>query len=141
MACDGDIAAEEVDLLKNYVSESQLFGGLDVESLLNGYIASINAVGISFLNSCLKELRDCEMTVEQQLTLIRIAIAMIEADNVIQYSEVKFFKRLRQCLPVTDDVILSAMPDKEDYLLPDIAQQEYEFILPTQFSGIRLDVK
>lgn len=51
MACDGDIANEEVDLIRNYVRESSLFEGLEVERLLNEYIQKINAQGIAFLNS------------------------------------------------------------------------------------------
>ena len=140
MACDGDIATEEVNLIKNYVKESTLFENLEVEKLLNGYIESINATGISFLNSYIKKLTNEELSKEQELQIVKISIAMIEADNEIQYSEVKFFKRIRRCLAISDEEILSELPDKEDYLLPDIAQQEYEFILDTQFSAIKIDV-
>lgn len=140
MACDGDIANEEVALIKNYIKESTLFDNLEVEKLLNQYISSINSTGISFLNSYIKELRNEELTPEEQLQIIKISIAMIEADNEIQYSEVKFFKRLRNCLAISDEEILAIMPEKEDYLLPDIIQQEYEFILETEFSAIKIDV-
>ena len=140
MACDGDIAVEEIELVKNYVKESSLFENLDVEKLLNDYIKSINATGISFLNSFLKELRNEVLSEEEQLQVVKISIEMIEADNEILYSEVKFFKRIRQCLSISDNTILEALPDKEDFLLPDIAQQEYEFILEAQFSAIKIDV-
>jgi len=52
---------------------------------------------------------------------------MIEADNQILYSEVIFFKKIRSRLTVADDVILAALPDCEDYLLPDILLEDKDF--------------
>lgn len=140
MACDGDIANEEVDLIRNYVRESSLFEGLEVERLLNEYIQKINAQGIAFLNSFIRELKNEEMLPEQELEIVSISIKMIEADNEILYSEVKFFKRIRACLNITDEEILKSMPDKEDYLLPDISQGEYEFVLENNFESINLSL-
>lgn len=141
MACDGDIATQEVDLIKNCVKDSSLFEGLEVEKLLNGYIDAINTTGISFLNSYIKELMNEELSNEEQFQIIKIAIAMIEADNEILYSEVKFFKRIRQCLSISDEEILAILPDKEDYLLPDITQQEYEFVCDVKFNAIKFDIE
>lgn len=31
MACDGDIASEEIELVKNIVSQTDVFQGLDIE--------------------------------------------------------------------------------------------------------------
>lgn len=140
MACDGDIAHEEVDLIRSYVRESSLFEGLEVERLLNEYIEKINVQGIAFLNSFIRELNNEEMLPEQELEIVRISIKMIEADNEILYSEVKFFKRIRACLSITDEEILKYMPDKEDYLLPDISQSEYEFVLENNFESINLSL-
>lgn len=140
MACDGDIANEEVDLIRNYVKDSSFFEGLEVEKLLNEYIEKINAQGIAFLNSFIKELKNEELTSEQELEIVRISIQMIEADNEILYSEVKFFKRIRACLNISDEEILKSMPDKEDYLLPDISQSEYEFVLENNFETINLSL-
>lgn len=140
MACDGDIANEEVDLIKKYVRESELFGNINVEELLNCYVEDINSKGVSYLNNFIKEIKDAELNEEQELNIVRISIKMIEADNIIQYSEVKFFKRIRQYLHIEDEVILKEMPGKEDYLLPDISVNEYEFTLPNTFSTINLNL-
>lgn len=138
MACDGEIADEEIHLLKDYVKKTSLFATLDVENLLNEYISSINAIGISFLNSFLNELREEKMTEEQEIQIMKIAIEMIEADKEIQYSEIKFFKRISSCLHVSDEIIEREFPDKEDYFLPDIVQQDYEFELESSFGYINL---
>ena len=136
MACDGIIAKEEVSLIKTKSQESKLFGDLDIESTLNSYVSSINSLGQSFLFSFLKELKSNSLSEEEQLNIVKLAIEMIEADNEVVYSEVKFFKRLRNSLTISDETILSAMPDKEDYLLPDIAQNDFEFIQNVNFSSI-----
>lgn len=140
MACDGDIASEEIQLIKDYVKETSLFDNLEVEKLLNEYISAINSSGISFLNSFLKDLRNEELTTEQEIEIIKIAIEMIEADNQVLYSEIKFFKRIRACLNISDEIIEKEFPDKEDYFLPDIAQQDYEFVLDTAFATINLGI-
>lgn len=59
-----------------------------------------------------------------QLLLVSLAIKAIEADNRIEYAEVKFFKKIRSRLSVSDEAILAEHPDKEDFLLPDISIAE-----------------
>ncbi len=120
MACDGDIAKEEVNLLRNVTNDSELFNGLDVQSYVNDYVNMINKEGITFLSNYLKDVADTVLTDEQALILVKLAIDTIEAYNNIEYSEVRFFKKIRKRLSISDEKILEAMPDKEDYLLPDI---------------------
>lgn len=120
MACDGDIATEEVALLKQMAEKEQIFGNLDVQYLLNQYIQEINAKGVLFLDKYIESIKDSSLSKEDELELIRIAIGTIEADEQIEYSEIRFFKRIRKNLVISDEEILEVMPDKEDYLLPDI---------------------
>ena len=139
MACDGNIATEEVQLIKDYTQKSSVFQGLDVENKLNEYIRLINATGISFLNSFISEIKSSDLTEEEELQVVKIAIEMIEVDKEILYSEIKFFKRIRKCLNVSDDVLYKEFPDKEDFFLPDVAQEEYEFVLESEFSTLQLN--
>ena len=141
MACDGNIAEEEIQLIRDYTKESLVFQGLDVEKLLNDYIKAINATGMSFLNSYLSEIKSIDMTETEELQLVKIAIQMIEADKEVLYSEIKFFKRIRKCLSVSDEVLNREFPDKEDFFLPDIAQQEYEFVLESEFASIQFSLE
>ncbi len=119
MACDGNIADEEVEMIRNLVSGTNLFTGIDVESTLNDYILEINKEGASFLNNYLNEVSNEKLSEDEQLKLIGIAIKTIEADNRIEYSEIKFFKKIRFRLSVSDDRIIELYPDKDDFLLPD----------------------
>lgn len=120
MACDGDIANEEVALVHDITSKQDVFDGMDVNAVINGYVASINADGALFLKQYLKELSSQELSNEEQKKIVDFALQTIFADNRIEYSEVKFFKKIRSRLSITDEEILANHPDVEDFLLPDI---------------------
>ncbi len=125
MACDGDIADEEVELIKEKASEKTgILKGINIEECINGYINEINKNGVAFLNQYLKELGLEKLTTEEQMNIVNISIDMIEADHIIQYTEIKFFKKIRKRLTLSDEEILKVHPDKEDFLLPDITVLE-----------------
>jgi uncharacterized tellurite resistance protein B-like protein len=138
MACDGDIAQEEVELVKNFATNSDFFHNLDVEKYINGYINEINEKGIVFLNNYLKDVSDFSLSEEQEMNIVRIAIQIIEADSVIEYSEVSFFKKIRKLLKISDAKVLKDLPDKEDYLLPDIEERKYKFSDNVLFNPIEI---
>ncbi|MBD5291038.1 MAG: TerB family tellurite resistance protein [Bacteroides sp.] len=137
-ACDGDIAPKEIALLKDWSDKSKLFGNVDVEAKLNEYVDSINEHGNLFIKEFLLVLASNVFTEEEQLQIIRIAIEMIVADGLTLYSEVKFFKKLRSCLSISDNAILNVLPDKEDYLLPDIKTSDFIFDEDIKFERISL---
>ena len=131
MACDGEIADEELQLVKHFAQTSNLFDGLDVENKLNEYVSEINKQGRGFLSAYLKDVAAANMEEAQELELAKIAVKMIEADNKIEYSEISFFKRIRNKLNVSDEKLLEIFKDEtlfekfpevepEDFLLPDI---------------------
>lgn len=135
MACDGDIADEEVALLKKTAAEENVFDGLDIQAKLNEYVAGINEQGRQFLNNYIEEVKEAGLDDDDALQLIKIAIDTIEADNQIEYSEVSFFKKVRKNLSISDEKILETMPDKEDYLLPDV---EEDFDWNVTFGAIQV---
>ena len=120
MACDGDIAPEEIQMLRELITNTDLFKELDVEVMLKKYVDSINQNGVSFLNSYLSDIAEAELSKKDQMCLVDLAFKTIEADNRIEYSEVKFFKKIRIRLSLTDEEILAKYPAKEEFLLPDI---------------------
>lgn len=135
MACDGEIADEEIALIKEHIEKSDLYEGIEVEKTLNGWIKQINEEGRTFLIKYLRELAATELSEEQELLIVRLAVEMIEADNIIQYSEVKFFKKIRVLLSLSDAAILTEHPDKEDWLLPDIKTED-DYNIRLQFKEI-----
>lgn len=126
-ACDGEIAPEEVSLVKQLSLNDSTFEGLDIENILNAYVEKINEQGCIFLKDYLSEVTNATLSDEEQVKLIELAIKMIEADNQILYSEVKFFKKIRNRLSVTNEQILSKLSSIEDYLLPDICSENKDF--------------
>lgn len=120
IACDGNIATEEVDMVRNLCAQDRIFHNLDSEEYLNSWITEINEQGGVFLQTYLKEINSVELNKQEQLLLVSLAIKAIEADNSIEYAEVKFFKKIRSKLNISDEAILAEHPDKEDFLLPDI---------------------
>lgn len=120
MACDGDIAQEEIDMIKSVCVQMPILEGVDVENVLNAYISAVNKNGTLFLRKYLNELSAEKLTLEDELQIIDLSIRMIEADNHIEYTEVKFFKKIRSRLSISDEQILAQHPSKEDFLLPDI---------------------
>ena len=138
MACDGNIADEEVSTLKRFLSDNRIeLNGLDIEVILNSYVESINSMGVQFLKDYLNDISEMNLSDEEQLNIVRLAINLIEADNIIEYSEIAFFKKIRLRLSISDESILENMPDKGDYLLPDIIEDSIFDFTPS-FTSINI---
>ena len=88
------------------------------------------------MKNYLAEIAECNLSEEEQLNVISLAINIIEADEKIEYSEIAFFKKIRLKLSISDDKILSQLPGKEDYLLPDIIDDNPFEWLPVSFNSI-----
>jgi len=125
MACDGDIAPEEIGLVKQLATNTKLFASLDVEKAVNNYVEAINKDGRSFFVHYLDDIVESQLTEEEQINIIELAFKTITTDNAIAYAEVSFFKKIRARLSLTDDEILAKCTNMDsDFLLPDINARE-----------------
>lgn len=149
MACDGNIAEEELVLVKQFALNSTLFEGLDVEKKLNEYVTEINEKRGAFLSGYIKKTVSAALKEDQELRLAKVAIQMIEADEKIEYSEISFFKRIRSKLNVSDEKLLEIFKDEtlfkkfpdvrpDEFLQPDIYVPEEEW-MEVRFEEIKLD--
>lgn len=122
MSCDGEIAIEEVELIKQLSKEKHLFGDIDIDKELKSLMSEINIKGKGFLKQYLISLAKETLTEEQELMVADVAVQTIKVDNVIQYSEIKFFKVLRSNLKVVSDETLLEKIDgiNEIFLAQDI---------------------
>jgi len=84
IACDGNIATEEVDMVRDLCAKDRIFHNLDSEEYLNSWITEINEQGGAFLQTYLKEINSVELNEQEQLLLVSLAIKAIEADNSIE---------------------------------------------------------
>ena len=139
MACDGDIAKEEIELLLNYANKEVKFEGLDIKSIIDSYVEGIRNEGEIFLHQYLKELSDASLSKEEEMEVVKLAIETIEADKKIEYSEVSFFKQIRSFLRLTDQEILDKFPGREDFLLPDIKTENAFEKFDISFKNITFD--
>lgn len=57
-ACDGDIAIEEVNLVKDLSKNQDIFNDINVEETINSYITDINIQGKSFFSNYLNEVAE-----------------------------------------------------------------------------------
>ncbi len=114
MACDGDIASQEIQYVKNFANELNIGKSLIVEETLNKYVAEINKLKQFFLNNFIKELAEQHLDEDQELQLVKLSVNMILADDIIEYSEIKFFKRIRSKLKISDEQIREILPEDSD---------------------------
>ena len=77
IACDGEIAPEEIQMVREISQVEDLFRSLDVEKIINGWIADINEIGAAFLQRFLKEIDSVTMSDDEQLTLVTLAFKAI----------------------------------------------------------------
>ena len=139
MSCDGDIASEEVELIKKMAKEKQLFGNIDINKELDELVREINLKGKGFLKQYLVNLAEESLTEEQELKVADVAVQTMRADNRIEYSEIKFFKVLRSNLKIVSDETLLEKIDgmDENYLAQDI-RTDYLQIYDDYFNTIEL---
>lgn len=129
MACDGDIAPEEVEKIKGFPQ----FKEMDLQHLLSDYLTQLKAEGNGFLKKYLDEVKSANLTEDEECQLTSIAVQTIEVDKSIEYNEIAFFKKIRKRLNASDEKLLTAIPENsavadqihpEDYLLPDITDED-----------------
>jgi uncharacterized tellurite resistance protein B-like protein len=125
MACDGDIDKREVVLIKKMHQQNKIFGEIDINQELDNLLLEINRDGHKFLQSYFNDLTSTELSEQDELKLIEVAIDTIKADDKVEYSEVKFFKVIRSKLKIENEPILAVHPDFEDYLEQDIISESY----------------
>lgn len=125
MASDGKIDKKEIAQIQSMCEKSPLFENLNFTANMNTLISEINTKGKDFITDYFILLKGSFLTQQEELTLIDFAIKTIQADEIIEYSEIKFFKVIRNSLKISDDNILSVYPEIEQFIEKDIATEYY----------------
>ena len=126
MACDGEIAPEEVKLIKSECELLPALQNVDFSTEINKFVSDFNADSKKFFKIYFEILEHnvADLTEQNELDLLDFAIRVIKADEKIEYSEVKFFKTIRYRLKVSDNRIISyfsgSVEDIELFLGEDI---------------------
>jgi hypothetical protein len=133
MSCDGDIDIKEVSAVKRIHQESKIFGDIDLYKELDSLFFEINQDSLKFIRNYFSELTSVNLTRQEELNLIEVAISTIKSDDKVEYSEIKFFKVIRSKLKIDDKSILSIHPDFEEYLEKEILSESYLSRLQNNF--------
>ena len=136
MACDGNIDPKEIELIKSMCSNSPLFVAFNFGDEINSLVTKLNTEGNHFINNYFDLLNAASLSEDEELTLIDFAIKTINADEKIEYSEIKFFKVIRHHLKLSDETILSKYPDIEYWLEQDIITENYLDKIKSQYLDI-----
>ena len=121
LACDGNLDIRELELIKDIFSKNPLYSNSSFDDKINSFIIKYNEKGKEFFTFYFDLLNQYDLSEQEELMIIDIAIKTIKADEEIQYAEVKFFKSIRSKLKVSDEVILNAFPDIDNFLEEDIS--------------------
>lgn len=125
MACDGKIAQQEIESFEVFIKQNGLTEDFDSRNYISQCVNSLNNNSKDFFSLLFQEIQQADLSESDELQLVSMAIKIIEADEKIEYSEIKFFKVIRSYLQVSDKVILQHNPNKEDYLAEDIKIDNY----------------
>ena len=125
MASDGDIDKREVATIKTLCEKSKLFNDFDLQKSINQLVNEINTQGKQFIQEYFDLLSNTKLSEEEELTIINFALKTINADEVVEYAEIKFFKNIRHRLKISNENILAVYPDIADYLEEDIRTDNF----------------
>jgi uncharacterized tellurite resistance protein B-like protein len=114
MASDGDIDEREVSVIKSICEGLPSFENVDLDKEMNVYVSEINSDSKQFITGYFTTLEQSELTEKEELVLIDAAIKVIKADEIIEYSEIKFFKNIRYRLKISDSKIIDHFSPTEE---------------------------
>jgi uncharacterized tellurite resistance protein B-like protein len=137
MASDGDIDEKEVATIKSICESSPSFKNIDLKEKINAYVSEINSGSRQFITNYFTILEQSKLSEQEELTLIDVAIKVIKADEIIEYSEIKFFKNIRHRLKVNDEKITehfsSTVEDIYQFLGDDISTGTSLYKITSQY--------
>lgn len=117
MACDGNIDENEIAEIKNLVANEIYFMGYDFEEPLQINIENIKTNGTKAINQYLQEISTNSLTVQQEILVIEVLLRIIQADNKVEESEIKFLQMVKSKLKTDEQTLIVKFPNQIDYLM------------------------
>jgi hypothetical protein len=105
---------------------------------MNRLVTKLNNEGKDFINHYFDLLTHSNLSKEEELAIIDFALKTINADNNVEYAEIKFFKAIRSKLQVSDDDILERHPGTEQFLEEDLVVESFSTRLSKYFDSVEL---
>lgn len=117
MACDGEIADEEVTEIKNIVANEIYFMGYEYEEPLKSNIEYIKTNGKNAINQYLQEIVTNDLNENQEILLIEVLLRIIQADDKVEESELKFLQMVKSKLKTDEQTLIVKFPNQINYLM------------------------
>lgn len=117
MACDGIIAEEEINEIKNIVANEIYFMDYDFEEPLKRNIETIKINGKSAVNQFLQEITANDLNEYQELLLVEVLLKIIQADDKIEENELRFLHLAKSKLKTDKQTLIIKFPHQIDYLM------------------------
>ncbi|MEI6313087.1 MAG: hypothetical protein WCP57_12570 [Bacteroidota bacterium] len=117
MACDGEIAEEEIIEIKNIVTNEIYFMGYDFENPLKSNLENIKVNGKNAINQYLQEIASNDLNEQQEILLIEVVLRMILADAKVEESELKFLQMVKSKLKTDEQTLIVKFPQQISYLM------------------------
>jgi len=140
MAADGSINEQEVDLVKRFIIRDGFYASSDIDHELGELIVDFNKDSSRFISSFFDSLKHEELSREDQLSILRYAIGVIRADDVIDYREVIFLKMIRSYMQLSDQDIFNEVEDSEEFLQRDISDSKETESLIDKFTNHKYQI-
>lgn len=105
MACDGHIDEREINEMKAIDKNTTYFKDVDLTDELDFLVKEVKTEGKKIVKTLLKKLRETKLSMVQELLILEVAVRMINADEKVEESEVKFLNLLRSKLEVENEII------------------------------------
>ena len=118
MACDGEVAESEVVEMKEMLSNSPYFDGLDHNAEMKTAFDDIKANGTKSIDNFFELLKSSELSERQEFQLVEVLVRMVMADGKIEDSELFFMHNIKSTLKqLTDEKLIINFPRHIDLLL------------------------
>ncbi|MBU2914391.1 MULTISPECIES: TerB family tellurite resistance protein [Reichenbachiella] len=126
MTCDGHIDKKEIVSIMRMGQSNNIFGDITIDEELEVMLKKINLRGTEYLKDYFRKVSKSNLTEEQQLQLIQVAVDVIYADLEVREDEVKFLRVLRTMLDISDSIILTRFPQlAKDFMWDDTFTEAY----------------
>ena len=106
MACDGHIDQLEINEMKKIDTNTSYFNDVDLSNELDDLVKEINVKGKIIFSELFKTLRNQKLTLVQELLIIEVSLRIMNADDKVDESEVKFINHLRSKLEVDNQILI-----------------------------------
>lgn len=117
MACDGNIAEDEINEIKNIVANEIYFMGYDFEEPLQKNIGEIKINGKNAVNQFLQEITTNNLDEYQELLLMEVIFKIIDADIKVEENELRFLHLAKSKLKTDEQTLIIKFPHHLDYLM------------------------